>query len=79
MEITVIFNGLYRFNRAILEKNVIFIVTAALKEWIKRKGLPVAKVLLPFICFKPLFLENGRRYDEKAFHQVDVSLSVRKL
>jgi len=31
----------------------------------------VAKELLPLICFKSLFLENGKRYDKKEFYQVD--------
>jgi len=29
----------------------------------------MAKVLLPLICFNPLLLENGKRYDKKAFYQ----------
>jgi len=33
--------------------------------------LSVTKGLLPLICFKPLLLENRKRYDKKAFYQVD--------
>jgi len=33
--------------------------------------LSVAKVLLPLMCFKPLQLENRRRYNKKAFYEID--------
>ena len=38
--------------------------------------LSVAKVLLPLICFRPLSLENGKRYDKNASYQVDRYLSI---
>jgi len=34
-------------------------------------ALSVARVLLPFVCFKALILESGKRYGKKAFYQVD--------
>jgi len=37
------------------------------ETWFGHVLLSVAKVLLPLICFKPLLLENGKRYDKKAF------------
>jgi len=32
----------------------------------------LTKILPPLVCFKPLILENGKRYGKKAFYEIDI-------